>query len=133
MRAAAFGLLLLLVGCGQDKPLPPERPDAQGRVIKSVTAPLPKELEFAGRWATKPDLCETGWWDFGHSEIRTAGELSCAVTRDERTETSAKLQLTCVGEGMPSVEHWAVRSLDGGRLEVQRDQAPPVILARCPL
>gem|GEM_PF-4444706 len=129
MRQGAAGLLLLLGACGND-PLPPERPDAQ--VKEPGVVRLPERFEFGGRWAASPAACETGWWDFGGDEIRTAGELGCSVVRDERTTVSAKLELTCVGEGMPSVERWEVRSADGGRLSVARDKAVPVLLTKCP-
>jgi hypothetical protein len=123
------GLLVTLTACGSE-PLPPEKPEAQ--VAKpSTPAPL-KQFQFAGRWAVSPAMCTNGWWDFGADEIRTAGELGCSVTRDNRSETGAVLQLTCVGEGMPSVEQWSLQATEGGRMSVTRDKAPPVLLMRCP-
>lgn len=131
MRLGALAALLLVAGCGDDKALPPERPDAQVARPQPVVAALPKRLEFAGRWAVRPDMCASGWWDFGGREIVTAGELACSVVQDERTESSARLELTCLGEGMPINEVWQI---DGTpeRISVVRNDASPVTLVKCP-
>ena len=76
-------------------------------------------------------MCERGWWDLGEAEIHTAGEMACKVVSDERTASTATLQLSCLAEGMQSHETWKLRALDGGQLSVSRDAAPPVMLTRC--
>ena len=130
MRTPLAGLLLL-AACEAEQPLPPERPNAQIAKVAQPSQTLPKQLEFAGRWAASVDQCATGWWDFGGDDVRTAGELGCSVVQDERTETSAKLQLTCVGEGMPTVETWMIEGTDQ-EITVARDNAAAVTLVPCP-
>ncbi len=130
-RALALLPLLLLAGCGGEAALPPERPDAGADQPSVVPVKLPKQLEFTGRWAVSPEMCATGWWDFGEKQIRTAGEMSCLIAEDDRTATTATLQLSCVGEGIPSMETWQL----GGtpeRMSVTRDKVGTVMLLKCP-
>lgn len=128
MRKAVLGLLLL-GACGDgEQPLPPERPNAQ--VAEPGPVKLPNMLNIAGRWAASERLCADGWWDFTDYDVRTAGEMVCSIVTDDRTETTATLQITCVGEGVPTTETWRLRDV-GGRLSVTRGAAPPVTLARC--
>ena len=127
----ALALLLLLAGCGGEATLPPERPGAGADQPTVVPVQLPKRLEFAGRWAVSPAMCETGWWDLGDKQIRTAGEMSCLVVQDERTATTATLQLNCVGEGMPSKETWELAGTPE-RMTVTRDKVGTVTLRKCP-
>ena len=129
MSRLGLAALLLLAGCSEDAPLPPERPDAEA-VTKVTTVALPKRLELNGRWAIRPDMCETGWWDFGGDEIVTAGELACSIAGDERTATSATLHLSCIGEGIPTTETWRIKG-DDGRIAVTRDEAAPIDLVKC--
>ena len=129
---ALVGLLLTVAACDrEEKPLPPERPNAQATTIKPQAHVPPKEVDFAGRWATSLDQCEAGWWDFGGDEIRTADGSGCSIMQDERTETSATLQMTCVGDGMPTMESWIIR-LDDQTLTISRPTAPTDTLVRCP-
>ncbi|MFC3711614.1 hypothetical protein ACFOMD_03465 [Sphingoaurantiacus capsulatus] len=129
---ALVGLLLAVAACDrEEKPLPPERPNAQATTIKPQHHVLPEEVDFAGRWATSLDQCETGWWDFGGDEIRNAEGFGCSVMQDERTADTATLQMTCVGDGMPSMESWIIR-LGEDSLTVSRPTAPTETLVRCP-
>ena len=128
MRRLALAALLLAAGCGDD-PLPPERPNAEA-VTPTTTLVPPKQLDVTGRWAVRPDMCETGWWDIGSDKVVTAGELACSIIGDERTATSALLKLSCVGEGVPIAETWRIEG-DAKRIAVTRNEAPPVTLIRC--
>ena len=128
MRCFGLAALLLVAGCGDDS-LPPERPDADA-VTPSTTLVPPKVLDFTGRWAVRPDMCEAGWWDIGSDKVVTAGELACSILGDERTATSAMLKLSCVGEGLPINETWRIEG-DAERITVKRVEADPVTLIRC--
>lgn len=98
--------------------------------MQVTTAVVPKRLELNGRWAVRPDMCANGWWDFGGDEIVTAGELACSVVDDERTGASATLQLSCLGEGLPTTETWRIEGNDA-RITVTRDAAAPIELVKC--
>lgn len=128
MRRLGLVALLLVAGCGDD-PMPPERPDADA-VTPSTTVVPPKQLDVTGRWAVRPDMCASGWWDISSDKVVTAGELACSIIGDERTTTSATLQLSCVGEGVPITEIWRIEG-DAEQIAVTRDEAAPVTLVRC--
>ncbi len=132
MRTAALALVALLAACdGEQRPLPPERPDAQGTARRNIDYVPPKQLNLPGRWAASIDQCETDYYDFGGDDIRTAGDFGCSIMREERTENSATLQLTCVGEGVPAMETWLIGG-DDININVSRPNLPPELLVRCP-
>lgn len=132
MRLPALALIALLGACeGEQKPLPPERPDAEGTSRRSIDHVPPKQLALPGRWAANIDQCETNYYDFGGDDIRTGGDFGCSIMQEERTETSATLQLTCVGAGVPSMETWMI-SGDDININVSRPNLAPELLVRCP-
>ncbi len=131
MSRLALVALLLLAGCGETEKAPAPQ-QAQQKAEQPAEPARPQATEFTGRWAVNQRMCRTGWWDFGETEIKTAGELHCSIDSQERTPHRVKLDLSCMGEGLPSTEIWRLRMLDGARLSVTRDAAPPVILERCP-
>lgn len=133
MRLAALSAaLVLLAACGDaEKPLPPGRPDAEGTARRNIDHVPPKQINLPGRWAVSIDQCETNWVDFGGDDIRTAGDFGCSIMQEERTENSATLQLTCVGEGVPSMETWMI-SGDDININVSRPNLPPESMVRCP-
>jgi hypothetical protein len=132
MRVAALAGLLLVAGCGEaERPLPPERPDAEGTSRRNIDHVPPKQLNLPGRWAANIDQCETDYYDFGGDDIRTGGDFGCSIMQEERTESSATLQLTCVGEGLPTMETWLIGG-DDININVSRPNQAPELLVRCP-
>jgi hypothetical protein len=132
MRLVAVAVVSVLAACdGDPKPLPPERPDAQGTARKNIEIVPPKQLNLPGRWSVSIDQCQTNYYDIGGDDIRTAGDFGCSIMQDERTETTAALQLTCVGEGVPTMETWLI-SGDDININISRPNAPSETLVRCP-
>jgi len=132
VRLAGLALVVLLAACdGEQQPLPPERPDAEGTSRRSIDHVPPKQINLPGRWSASIDQCETNYYDFGGDDVRTAGDFGCSIMQEERTETSATLQLTCVGGGVPMMETWLI-SGDDININVSRPNLPPELLVRCP-
>jgi hypothetical protein len=129
LRVAAAAAMLLLAACGSES-LPPENPGAGADTPSIVPITLPERLDYQGRWAVRPDMCETGWWNFTDHEVRTAGEMTCLIFSDDRTANSATLKLSCVGEGMPGQETWRLAGTSESMTVTRSSGA--VELLRCP-
>ena len=129
-------LLPLLAACeDRAEPVTPAPVPARGRAAEPTPpAPLDEAPSFVGVWAARPELCRNGSWMFTPQGVRTAGEVSCAWSKVEKTETGYALAGTCTAEGVAKPAE-AVLTIDPAKPAAMTvtggPWAGPIALTRC--
>ena len=125
---------VLLAGCGEQPPSAPPPALAPSEPSASV-APVAADGAmpgYVGRWAARPELCQTGAWNFDERRVATAGEVFCEFEGVRPVGDSYEIAATCVTQAPPEPQRFTLAMRGRDRLVVTGGPwAGPIGLTRC--
>ncbi len=113
----------------QENPVANSSRDPSSVAPASTATVASRPLVWVGRFAASERLCTGGAWRFSRTEVVTDGETACTIANIAEDPGSAKLTLSCSGEGMDTLETWALTPQGDNGLRLVREGAgKPVTL-----
>jgi hypothetical protein len=137
MRTALL-LALVLTACNQNSPSggDPSGPIVTGQeplhdnsqdVLETGKAgDLPKPgigLRFVGKWAANEKSCQSDFWHFTETTLRTPAGYSCSLDRVTEVSGGYDVQATCTAQGPPAADTLKLRFAESAKALLLQSKA----------